>query len=173
NSVDSFMDKIKKESVSESFCEGVINLTIDSFSESDFLIIKLNDLGVDITVTDEDFNLSIKNNDCEIFSETPVINYFTEELTIENLHFSAVSIEYLAIFNEGVAYIFNINSSNPNTLFNDIKGGGGSNKIRYPYLNCNVKKIIHKCIEVKACEYTNNSIKNVLHCEVNENKDFL
>ncbi|CAG8620329.1 6593_t:CDS:1, partial [Racocetra fulgida] len=41
---------IKKESVSESFCEDVIDLTIDSSSESDFPVIELNDLGVDIAV---------------------------------------------------------------------------------------------------------------------------
>ncbi|CAG8713899.1 24449_t:CDS:2 [Dentiscutata erythropus] len=86
------MDKIKKESVSESFCEGVIDLTIDSSSESEFPVIELDDLGVDIL--NEDLNLSIKNDEHEIFSEAPVINYFTEELTVEDLCFSAVPIEY-------------------------------------------------------------------------------
>ncbi|CAG8769131.1 11158_t:CDS:2, partial [Dentiscutata erythropus] len=86
NSVDSFMDKIKKESESESFCEGVIDLTIDSFLESDF--------------PNEDLNLSIKNDEHKIFSEEPVINYFTKELTVKDLHFSAVPIEYPATSNE-------------------------------------------------------------------------
>ncbi|CAG8845009.1 42342_t:CDS:2, partial [Gigaspora margarita] len=90
------MDKIKKESVSESFCEGVIDLTVDSFSESDF---------------------------------------------------SVPAIEL-----DGAAYVFNVNSSNPNALFNDIQysmeGGGGSNKIRCPYLNCNVKKLFANAKEL-------------------------
>ncbi|CAG8620902.1 3978_t:CDS:2 [Racocetra fulgida] len=42
------MDKIKKESMSKSFCKGVIDLTIDSSSESDFQVIELDYLGVDI-----------------------------------------------------------------------------------------------------------------------------
>ncbi|CAG8764631.1 34459_t:CDS:2, partial [Gigaspora margarita] len=113
---DGFMDKIKKESVSESFCEGVIDLTIDSSSDSDFPVIELDELGVDIT----DFNLSIKNDDCVVFFEAPVINYFTEELTVEDIRFSAVPIEYPATSNEGVVYIFNVNSSNPNAPFNDV-----------------------------------------------------
>ncbi|CAG8826601.1 715_t:CDS:2, partial [Gigaspora margarita] len=52
----------------------------------------------------------------------PVINYFTEELTVEDIRFSAIPIEYLATSNEGVAYIFNVNSSNPNAPFNDQPG---------------------------------------------------
>ncbi|CAG8827965.1 22714_t:CDS:1, partial [Cetraspora pellucida] len=39
------MDNIKKESVSESFCEEVIDLTINSSSETDFPVIELDDLG--------------------------------------------------------------------------------------------------------------------------------
>ena len=44
------MDKIKKEGLSASFYEEVIDLTIDSSSESDFPIIDLDDLGINVTV---------------------------------------------------------------------------------------------------------------------------
>ncbi|CAG8703424.1 36297_t:CDS:2, partial [Gigaspora margarita] len=129
------MDKIKKEGLSTSFYEEVIDLIINSSSESDFPIIDLDDL----------------------------------EINVMRFWFSAVPIEYPAISNEGVAYIFNINPSNSNALFNDIQysmeGGGGSNKINCPYLNCHVKKVVHKCTSAKICEYTENEIKNSSHCE--------
>ena len=44
------MDKIKKEGLSASFYEEVIDLMIDSSSESDFAIIDLDDLGINVTV---------------------------------------------------------------------------------------------------------------------------
>ncbi|RIB22245.1 hypothetical protein C2G38_2174476 [Gigaspora rosea] len=38
----------------------------------------------------------------------------------KDIRFFAVLIEYLATSNEGFAYIFNINSSNLNAIFNNI-----------------------------------------------------
>ncbi|CAG8811785.1 6073_t:CDS:2, partial [Dentiscutata erythropus] len=112
----------------------------------------------------------IKNiTDNEKSSETPIINYSTEELAIRDTWFSAIPIEYPATSNERVVYIFNINPSDCNALFNNIQysmeGGGGSNKINCPYLNCYVKKVVRKCTGVKICEYTKNEIKNLSHCE--------
>ncbi|CAG8774615.1 18651_t:CDS:1, partial [Racocetra persica] len=52
NSANSSMDKIKKENISKSFCKRVIDLTIDSSSDSYFLVIELDDLGVDIIVNE-------------------------------------------------------------------------------------------------------------------------
>ncbi|RIB00785.1 hypothetical protein C2G38_2232973 [Gigaspora rosea] len=50
------MDKIKKEGLSASFYEKVIDLTIDSSSKSDFPIIDLDNLG--INNVDENFQLT-------------------------------------------------------------------------------------------------------------------
>ena len=56
---------------------------------------------------DEDFQLIENTTDDEKSSETPIINYFTEELAIRDIRFSAIPIEYPATSNEGVAYVFN------------------------------------------------------------------
>ncbi|CAG8489331.1 8322_t:CDS:2 [Gigaspora margarita] len=97
-------------------------------------------------------NLLIENlTDDESSFETPIINYFTEELAIRDIRCLAVPIEYPATSNEGVAYIFNINSSDPNAPFNDD---------------------VRKCTSVKICEYPENGIRNLSHCKVDENKDF-
>ncbi|CAG8831928.1 12937_t:CDS:2, partial [Gigaspora margarita] len=145
------MNKIKKEGLSASFYEEVIDLTIDSFSESDFPIIDLDNLGINVTNVDEDFQLIENTTDDEKFSETPIINYFTEELAIRDIWFSAVPIEYPATSNKGIQYL--------------MEGRGGSNKINCPYLNCHIKKVVYKCTSTKICEYTENEIKNSSHCE--------
>ncbi|CAG8807573.1 27788_t:CDS:2, partial [Racocetra persica] len=142
----------KEESFSSSFYKEVIDLTIDSSSKSDFPTIELDDLGINI-MNIEDIR-SIENT--------------TDDETIP--------IKYPATSNEGVAYVFNIKPSDPIAPFNDIQysmeGGGGSNKINCPYLNCCVKKVVRKCTGVKICEYTENELRNSSHCEVDENKDF-
>ncbi|CAG8556586.1 4820_t:CDS:10, partial [Scutellospora calospora] len=82
------MDNIKKEkSFSSSFYKEVIDLTIDSSSESNFSTIELDDLEINI-MNIEDIR-SIKNTTDD------------EKLAIRDTQFSAIQIEYLATSNEG------------------------------------------------------------------------